>query len=54
MNKIVFGALVVMVALLGLFIVAEIARAHGGSVAVRSGAAEGTTFTVTLPRSVPR
>jgi len=34
---------------LGLFIVREIARAHGGSVAARS-AAEGTTFTVRLPR----
>jgi phosphoserine phosphatase RsbU/P len=35
---------------LGLFIVHEIVRAHGGSVAVKSSAAEGTTFTVTLPK----
>jgi signal transduction histidine kinase len=35
---------------LGLFIVAEIARAHGGRVAVRSEAGHGTTFTVSLPR----
>jgi signal transduction histidine kinase len=34
---------------LGLFIVREIVRAHGGEIAVRSGADEGTTFTVTLP-----
>ncbi len=32
----------------GLFIVQEIVRAHGGTVAVRSGA-DGTTFTVRLP-----
>jgi PAS domain S-box-containing protein len=35
---------------LGLFIVQEIARAHGGRVEVRSSQAEGTTFTVRLPR----
>ncbi|AKU94784.1 Sensor histidine kinase [Labilithrix luteola] len=35
---------------LGLFIVSEIARAHGGSVRADSSAREGTTFTVTLPR----
>jgi PAS domain S-box-containing protein len=35
---------------LGLFIVGEIARAHGGSVAVSSTAEEGTTFTVRVPR----
>jgi sigma-B regulation protein RsbU (phosphoserine phosphatase) len=35
---------------LGLFIVHEIVRAHGGEVAVRSAADEGTTFTVTLPK----
>jgi signal transduction histidine kinase len=35
---------------LGLFIVAEIARAHGGSVGVRSVEGEGTTFRVSLPR----
>jgi len=36
---------------LGLYIVDQIVRAHGGSVAVRSGVTEGTTFTVKLPRS---
>lgn len=36
---------------LGLFIVREIARAHGGSVQVTSNATEGTTFTVKLPRT---
>jgi sigma-B regulation protein RsbU (phosphoserine phosphatase) len=36
---------------LGLYIVSEIARAHGGGVAVRSGEAAGTEFTVTLPRT---
>jgi signal transduction histidine kinase len=35
---------------LGLFIVREIARAHGGDVLVRSGAGVGTAFTVRLPR----
>jgi signal transduction histidine kinase len=35
---------------LGLFIVEEIAIAHGGSVGVTSDAAHGTTFTVRLPR----
>lgn len=35
---------------LGLFIVREIARAHGGDVSVVSDAVEGTTFTVRLPR----
>lgn len=34
---------------LGLFIVRELARAHGGSVEVRSTTAEGTTFRVRLP-----
>lgn len=34
---------------LGLYIVSEIARAHGGHVAVRSNEAMGTEFTVTLP-----
>jgi two-component system sensor histidine kinase/response regulator len=38
---------------LGLYIVREIVRAHGGEVSVRSNAAEGTTFTVTLPRARP-
>jgi signal transduction histidine kinase len=36
---------------LGLFIVREIAQAHGGTVQVRSSAAEGTTFSLRLPRS---
>jgi signal transduction histidine kinase len=35
---------------LGLFIVAEIARAHGGGVTVRSVEGQGTTFRVALPR----
>jgi PAS domain S-box-containing protein len=35
---------------LGLFIVSNIVRAHGGSIEVRSTEAEGTTFTVRLPR----
>jgi len=35
---------------LGLFIVHQFVHAHGGSVAVRSTEAEGTTFTVQLPR----
>ena len=39
---------------LGLFIVAEIARAHGGAVEVSSSAGHGTTMTVTLPRSPSR
>jgi sigma-B regulation protein RsbU (phosphoserine phosphatase) len=34
---------------LGLYIVREIARGHGGSVQVQSTAAEGTTFTIELP-----
>lgn len=34
---------------LGLFIVSEIARAHGGSVSVASAAPDGTLFTVRLP-----
>jgi two-component system sensor histidine kinase/response regulator len=36
---------------LGLYIVREIVRAHRGSVDVRSTAAEGTTFTVKLPKT---
>ena len=35
---------------LGLYIVAKIVEAHGGSVDVQSSEAEGTTFTVSLPR----
>ncbi|MBX5483637.1 MAG: response regulator [Myxococcaceae bacterium] len=38
---------------LGLYIVHNIARAHGGHVEVRSTAEEGTTFTVRLPRQPP-
>jgi sigma-B regulation protein RsbU (phosphoserine phosphatase) len=34
---------------LGLYIVKELVEAHGGNVRVRSGEAEGTTFTVRLP-----
>jgi sigma-B regulation protein RsbU (phosphoserine phosphatase) len=35
---------------LGLFIVQEIARAHGGSVTLTSTAEEGTTFVATMQR----
>jgi signal transduction histidine kinase len=35
---------------LGLYIAREIARAHGGDIAVESAEEAGTTFTVTLPR----
>jgi PAS domain S-box-containing protein len=35
---------------LGLYIVRQVARAHGGEVEVRSLEGEGTTFTVRLPR----
>jgi signal transduction histidine kinase len=35
---------------LGLYIVRAIAEAHGGSASVKSSLAEGTTFTVLLPR----
>jgi sigma-B regulation protein RsbU (phosphoserine phosphatase) len=35
---------------LGLYIVEQVARAHGGEVQVTSGEAEGTTFRVWLPR----
>ncbi|AKJ00919.1 sensory box histidine kinase [Archangium gephyra] len=35
---------------LGLFIVQQIVTAHGGTVEVRSSEAEGTSFTVRLPR----
>jgi two-component system OmpR family sensor kinase len=38
---------------LGLFIVEQVARAHGGTVTVES--ADGrTVFTVVLPRAAPR
>jgi signal transduction histidine kinase len=36
---------------LGLFIVNEIVRAHGGDIRVSSNHAEGTCFTVRLPRA---
>jgi PAS domain S-box-containing protein len=39
---------------LGLFIVREIVRAHGGTVHVRSDESDGTTFAVRLPRHVAR
>ena len=38
---------------LGLFIVREIVRAHGGTIEVRSSSAEGTTFVARLPRRPP-
>jgi PAS domain S-box-containing protein len=38
---------------LGLFIVRQVARAHGGEVSVHSTPEEGTTFTVRLPRGAP-
>ncbi|HWB77016.1 MAG TPA: GAF domain-containing protein [Nannocystaceae bacterium] len=37
---------------LGLYISREIVRAHGGRIQVRSSAAEGTVFSVWLPRNV--
>ncbi len=36
---------------LGLFIVREIVKAHGGTIDVTSTAAEGTTFTAVMPRT---
>jgi PAS domain S-box-containing protein len=39
---------------LGLYIVEQIATAHGGSVEARSTREEGTVFTVRLPRTSPR
>ncbi len=39
---------------LGLYIVQQIAEAHGGSVEVRSREGEGTTFIVSLPRGCRR
>jgi PAS domain S-box-containing protein len=38
---------------LGLYIVRELVLAHGGTVEASSSEAEGTTFTVTLPRKPP-
>jgi sigma-B regulation protein RsbU (phosphoserine phosphatase) len=38
---------------LGLFIVREIARAHGGGVTAQSSPVDGTTVGVTLPRAAP-
>lgn len=38
---------------LGLYIVGEIVRAHGGTITVRSEVGEGTTFRVALPRRAP-
>jgi len=35
---------------LGLYIVERIVAAHGGAVSLRSTSAEGTTFTIRLPR----
>jgi len=39
---------------LGLFVVKQLVRAHGGTVEVRSSDADGTTFTVRLPRRPAR
>jgi signal transduction histidine kinase len=38
---------------LGLFIVDQIVRAHGGTIAVTSSAERGTRFRVRLPREPP-
>jgi signal transduction histidine kinase len=38
---------------LGLYIAREVARSHGGTIEVTSTAAEGTAFTMRLPRAVP-
>jgi signal transduction histidine kinase len=38
---------------LGLYIVREVVAAHGGTVTVRSTAAEGTRFEIRLPRRPP-
>jgi signal transduction histidine kinase len=37
---------------LGLFVVDQVMRAHGGRVEVRSSVAEGTTFTTHWPRRI--
>jgi signal transduction histidine kinase len=39
---------------LGLYIAHEIVYAHGGTLTVSSSPADGTTFTFSLPRIVPR
>ena len=39
---------------LGLFIAERIVAAHGGGIAVRSNAEEGTIFAVTMPASPPQ
>jgi signal transduction histidine kinase len=38
---------------LGLYIVKHIVDAHGGTISVQSSAAEGTTFSLQLPRRAP-
>jgi signal transduction histidine kinase len=38
---------------LGLYVTHEIVAAHGGDIEVSSSSAEGTTFTVRLPRALP-
>ena len=38
---------------LGLYIVDQVVRAHGGTVSVQSSEETGTTFTVRLPRQPP-
>jgi sigma-B regulation protein RsbU (phosphoserine phosphatase) len=38
---------------LGLYIVNEIARAHGGTASVKSTSDDGTTFSAVFPRVVP-
>jgi signal transduction histidine kinase len=38
---------------LGLYICREIVRSHGGTLVLASSAADGTTFSVSLPRAQP-